>query len=315
MQKSNRRQDVLEKTWLITGGNGFIGVNLRDAIDPGDRVVVVDIKNHNRRFTDKAKVVNANVTSFRAMDQVFKKYKPNYVVHLAGNTKTRESMKMPKKFIKENVLGTLNCLDLAKKYECEGMVVASSCGVSGEHFCRIDEETECSPISPYGTSKLCCEEVADCYAGLGLRACSLRFANVYGPWSEHKSSAVAVFIKAFLKGNALKVNGVGSQTRNFIYVKDVAKSILLALKKKAKGVYCIASDSSMSVSDLVSLICEVGGSDAKMEFGDEVEGEIQDIAINNAKARRELRFQCEYSMLDGIRETMKWFKQRRRGIL
>jgi UDP-glucose 4-epimerase len=300
------------KTWLITGGNGFVGINLRDSISkkyPEDRITVVDVKNHNRSFVDRAKWININVANFRAMDKVFMKYKPNYVVHLAAETKVRESMSDPKRFIEKNVVGTLNCLELARRYDCESVIVASSCGVAGEHFCCVNEETRPDPLSPYSASKLCSEQISNCYMKLGVDVCNLRFSNIFGPWSDHKTNAIPLFIKAFLSGESLKINGSGNQTRNFIYIKDVVSSIFSCVKKKAMGTYCIASDKSLEINDIVSIICDAGGNDAEVEFLDPADGDITSIEVDNSKARRELMFQCEYSIVEGIIETMQWFEE------
>jgi UDP-glucose 4-epimerase len=310
----------LEKTWLITGGNGFIGTNVRDILSeqyPEHKVVVVDTKNPNREFVDSSKWVNINVANWKAMCRTFDKYKPNYVLHLAAETRVRESMKTPKICIEKNVVGTLNCLELARRHECELAVLASSCGVCGEQlgFGAVDEQTSSKPISPYATSKVCTEQVGSCYEKLGLKVCNLRLANVYGPWSDHKESVVSLFVKGFLNDSVLKINGNGSQTRNFIYAKDAAMAIVKCVNKGASGTYCIASDKSMSINDLVSVICEVCQGDAKIEFGENVDGEIVDININNAKARRELMFQCEYSIVDGVAETVDWFRQLKSGAL
>lgn len=312
MQISDRAKNKMVKIWLITGGNGFVGVNLRDSIMkqyPEDRVIVIDIKNLNKSFIDKAKHINISVSNFRAMDKVFMKYRPDYVVHLASETKVRESMVNPKVFVEKNVLGTLNCLELARRYDCESVVFASSCGVVGEHFCQINEETHADPLSPYSASKLCSEQIGNCYMKLGVNVCNLRFSNIYGPWSDHKTNAIPSFIKAFLNKDQIKINGSGNQTRNFVYVKDAVNSILLCLKKKVVGTYCIASDRSLEINDIVSIICDVGGDDCEVEFLNHVDGEIINMEVDNLKARRELMFQCEYSIVEGITETMKWFGQ------
>lgn len=301
------------KTWLITGGNGFLGVNLRALLTeelPDDRVVVVDTGDHNKEFSsDRAKRVNVNVANWKAMVKIFDKFKPNYVVHLAAETGVRTSLEEPKKCLERNFMGALNCLDLAERYDCESVILASSCGVVGERFRKVEETGVCFPESPYATSKLCMEALGDCYQKIGLKVCNLRFSNIYGPWSEHKQSVVASFIKALLNGDPVRINGDGFQTRNFIYVKDAARAILTCLRKKACGTYCISSDKSITINDLVTIICEAAENDMAIEFQPLVDGEIINLEIDNSKARKELMFQCEYGMMEGIVETIQWFQQ------
>jgi UDP-glucose 4-epimerase len=306
------------KTWLITGGNGFVGTNLRIGIMerfPKHRVLVVDTKDHNSQFTDGSKAFKISACNSRSMGKIFDKYQPNYVVHLAAETNVRDSLENPKKCIERNLSGTLNCLESAAKYDCESIVIASSCGVSGEQFVAVDENTKYNPISPYATSKVCSEEAGNCYAKFGLNVCNLRFSNIYGPWSDHKSSVVSEFIKAFLSGKPLEINGTGRQTRNFIHVNDAINAILICVKKMAVGTYCIAGDKSISINDLASIICDIGGEDVELIYNDSIDGEIIDVNVDNLKARRELMFQCEYSIVDGIAETIKWFRRLRSGTL
>jgi UDP-glucose 4-epimerase len=306
------------KTWLITGGNGFVGTNLRAEIlfkYPKHRVLVVDTRNYNKDFTDRAKVFRISVANSRSMAKIFDKYRPDYIVHLAAKTGVRDSIVNPKYCIEQNILGTLNCLDLARKYNADSVVIASSCGVAGEQFGMINEDTHCSPISPYATSKVCTEDLGNCYSKLGVNVCILRFSNMFGPWSDHKESVVTSFVKAFINKEPMRVNGTGRQTRNFLYIKDAIKAILLCVQKGAVGTYCIAGDRSISINDLISLICDVGGNNAETVFDDAVDGEIIDINIDNSKARRGLMFQCEHSTMNGISETMKWFRRLKSGTL
>jgi UDP-glucose 4-epimerase len=317
MQKSNKTKNPMVKIWLITGGNGFLGANLREEVakkHPKHRIVVVDTRNYNKRFVDGAKISRISVTNSRSMEKLFNKYRPDYVVHLAAVTKPRESMRNPKRCIEQNMLGALNVLDLSRKFGSK-VILASSCGVTGEHFSSVDEATYANPLNPYATSKLCVEQLSDCYIKLGLGACNLRFSNIFGPWSDHKPNAIPTFIKAFINKRPMKINGNGLQTRNFIYVKDAVRAILTAVVKNATGTYCIANNRSISINDVVSVICDAGGNNAEIEFGDFVDGEIVDINVDSSKARKDLGFQCEYSMIDGMKKTLKWFRRLSSGTL
>jgi len=315
MQGSNRSKNSLEKKWLITGGRGFVGTNLRIALNeqaPRSKITVVDDCTYDAGYNldyETSCYFGFDVTDYEAMYDIFTKVKPDYVIHLAANTEVRKSIDRPMACFSDNIEGTLNCLNLSNEFRVKRVIVASSCGVVGNSCIIADEGTHFDAISPYASSKICAEEISKAYMKLGLGVTVLRFSNIFGPWSHHKNSVVAKFMRAYLKKQFITIYGTGKQTRNFLYVKDAVQSILKTIECGISGVFCIASLKSYSIDELIEILDEVFGYTIKRRKAKEISGEIHEIEINTSKARSNLHFRCEYSFLDGIKETCDWYKK------
>jgi UDP-glucose 4-epimerase len=315
MQRSYQAKNPLAKTWLITGGRGFIGTNLRIALDekyPGSRTAVVDNLTYNTGYErDKVKEENyyIDVTNYEELYDVFEAVTPDYVVHLAASTEVRKSTDRPMLCFDTNVAGTLNCLNLCRAFKVKKVVLASSCGVAGDQFIPVDEGCSLDPRSPYASSKVCGEFMADSYIRLGVPVVVLRFSNVYGPWSKHKNSVIPEFMKQYLSKKPFIVYGDGLQSRNFLYAQDAANAILRAVEHKSVGTFCIASTISYRINELVEIFEDRFGYKIKRETRPRNKGEVGEIKISTVKARSVLHFQCEYSLLDGLSETYEWYKE------
>jgi UDP-glucose 4-epimerase len=311
MQRSNKAKNKVVNKWLITGGRGFIGTNLRIALKekyPEDEIVIVDNLLYDTGYKE-GKLYEIDVRNWAMVADVFNTERPDYVIHLAGNTEVRESVKNPVNCFEENILGTLNCFELSKDYKVKKVIFASSCGVFGDQGKVVNENMDFMPQSPYATSKACCEMIAENYLKLKTKLVVLRFSNVYGPWSIHKNSLIAKFIKHHLDGKAFTIFGDGDQTRNFIYAKDAVRAIIRATKSRNKGAFCIASPRSYSINDFVEIFNSKYKRGIKCRKGKVRNEEIRKIDVNTKKARMELRFHCDYSFLDGIDETFQWYKE------
>lgn len=218
---------------LITGGAGFIGVNLVLALMPtGAKLRVLDNLSAGQARDLRGLPVELQVGDIcnpqdvdRAMREV------NLVVHLAAHTGVRESLTDPETGMKINVGGTLQLLQSAVHYGIERFVFASTGGaIVGEALPPIHEEMPPRPLSPYGASKLAGEGYCSAFWGsYGLRTVVLRFSNIYGPFSYHKGSVVAKFFRQLRAGGRLTIYGDGGQTRDFLYVDDLCHAIATAL--------------------------------------------------------------------------------------
>lgn len=316
MQTSNQAKNLLEKRWLITGGRGFLGTNLRVALKkdyPKSKVSVVDDFTYNTGWQDDLAEVRhygVDITNYEAMHDVFSEAKPDYLIHLAASTEVRKSVQRPMQCFDTNANGTLNCLNLARDYGIKRIVVASSCGIVGNGVLPMDESSELDPVSPYASSKACAEMMARAYMLLGVPVVILRFTNIYGPWSDHKSSVIAQFIRNHINGEPFTIYGDGSQSRNFLYVKDAVRAIFHVIRKRASGTFCIGALKSYTINDLVDIFEEKF--DGKVERREKKRNkeEIDTIEVNTSKARNFLRFYCNYSLLDGIGETYNWYKEK-----
>jgi len=310
MQRSDGSKNPLEGKWLITGGKGFIGTNLRIALNeyyPKSEVSIVD--NRTPFGSHETKSYNIDVVDYEGLYDVFEEVNPDYVIHLAGNTEVRKSSERPHFCFTDNVVGTLNCLNLSKQFKVKKVVIASSCGVVGDQFGSVDEEAGYNPLSPYAASKVCAEVIGKSYEGLGVPVTILRFSNIFGPWSAHKNSVIPAFIKKFMGKRAIIIYGNGEQTRNFLYVKDAVEAIFKSIQSNMNGIFCIGNLKSYSVNEVIRTLEQVFGYNVKQDTRKEMGGEVYNIEINTKKARMGLHFHCRYSFLDGIKETCDWYRE------
>jgi len=320
---------------LVTGGCGFIGVNLiKRLMDKGDghRIRVIDNLTVGRREDlssvaefceisgDEIEAEPGNrlelvVGDIRDEDLAVKACRGmDAVVHLAANTGVIPSIEDPRMDCVVNVLGTFNYLDACRKSNVKRFVFASSGAPLGEQEPPIHEEMVPRPISPYGASKLCGEAYCSAYHGsFGLDTVALRFGNVYGPYSTHKGSVVAKFIKQILERETLTIYGDGNQTRDFVYVEDLVDAILLALQKPNIGgeVFQIATHREHTVGEVAEVLNRLAekhlGRKSEIVYEKERKGEVKRNYSDISKARRMLGFEPEVGLEEGLELTFKWF--------
>ncbi len=213
------------RTVLVTGGCGFIGVNLaRNLLAAGYEPVAYDNLSTGRLGDGQAAgytdVIEADILDADALAAAARGVYG--VVHLAARTGVIDSVNDPRGDLETNVVGTLNALIAARDGRASGFVLASSGAPLGSVEPPGHEKLAPRPLSPYGTSKLAGEGLCSAFAGsYGLAANALRFTNVYGPFSYHKGSVVAAFMKRIMDGDPLVIYGDGNQTRDFLYVDDL----------------------------------------------------------------------------------------------
>jgi len=239
----NLRQKI-----FITGGAGFIGANLvKHLLEDGcyditvyDNLSVCSKKNLDKAIKnsprkEKVNFIKGDILNKSRLNQAIKGH--NAVVHLAAHTRVIESIKNPEENFKVNSVGTFNVLEASRMNRIKKFVFASSNAAVGEQKPPINEKTLPRPISPYGASKLYGEALCSAYfQSYGLRTVSLRFANVYGPYANHKNSVIARFIKRIKQSKPLEVYGDGNQTRDFIHASDICKAIRLCLSMRRSQV-------------------------------------------------------------------------------
>ncbi|MCK5608326.1 GDP-mannose 4,6-dehydratase, partial [Candidatus Pacearchaeota archaeon] len=231
------------------------------------------------------------------------------VIHLAAYTRVCESVKKPRESLALNSAGTLNVLEAARKQNVDRFVFASSNAAVGEQTPPINESMVPKPLSPYGAVKLYGEALCSAYyQSYGLNTTSLRFANAYGPYSQHKTSVIAKFLRRTLKGKSLEVYGDGNQTRDFIHATDIAQAIhLVLICDPAKGgvsgeIFQVATGIETRIIDVAKMISGfVGKQDEAMAFGSELPGEIRRNFSDISKARNFLGFEPKIRLLEGMR--------------
>jgi UDP-glucose 4-epimerase len=236
------------------------------------------------------------------------------VVHLAAFGSVAESVEEPLENFDVNVRGTLVLLRAAADARVEKFVFASTGGaIMGNTPPPVDETSLPWPISPYGASKLCGEAYCHAFAGsYGLPVVALRFANVYGPLSEHKKGAATVFVQRALCGEPLVIYGDGQATRDFLYVEDLCTGIASALDAPITDeVLHLASGVETSVKELARLVLELAGADdTPIVYADKRRGEIERTFASYDRAAEFLGFAPKCSLRDGMRKTVDWFAER-----
>jgi UDP-glucose 4-epimerase len=304
---------------LVTGGAGFIGSNLVDALlARGDEVIVVDDLSTGRRenleqaLGGGAELVEADIRDRAGMVDVAAGARPEVVFHLAAQIDVRKSIADPAFDASINVGGTANVLEAAREAGARRVVFTSTGGaIYGEgegQALPLAEDAPIAPLSAYGQSKHAAEGYIALYERLhGLSGVSLRLGNVYGPRQDPLGEAgvIAIFCGRLRAGERPTVFGDGRQTRDYIYVGDVVAAELAAASGDARGAINIGTGIETDVLQLVdSLAALDGASGFEPEFAPPRTGEVQRIAIDPARAGRELGWRPEVGLDDGLRRTL-----------
>jgi len=305
---------------LVTGGAGFIGSNLVDALTVrGDDVLILDDLSSGKRsnlesaLTRGVSIIEGDVTNREVVDAAFEEHRPEHVFHLAAQIDVRRSVSDPVFDLGVNVGGTINLAAAAAATGASRFVFASTGGaIYGEGEGRrlpLDEDAECRPDAPYGQSKRAAESYLDLFGRLyGLSTVALRLGNVYGPRQDPHGEAgvVAIFCGALLAGRKPKVFGDGKQTRDYIFVDDVVQAFLSASGSAATGPINVGTGREADVFDVGRAIGAALQTEFEPEMAPARSGEVQRIAISSGRAASELRWEACVSLEDGLATTADW---------
>lgn len=302
-------------TVLVTGGCGFIGSNLvRRLAARGVRLRLLDnLSAGSRDNLPPASNIDLVVGDIRDGAVVARAVEGiEAVVHLAASTGVSDSVSDPASDFDVNVVGTFTLLRASVAAGVRRFVFASSNAAIGEHPPPVDELRVPRPISPYGAGKLAGEGYCAAFAAAyGLQTFILRFSNVYGPGSTHKTSVVARFIREGIQKGAVTVYGDGRQTRDFLYVEDLCSAVDAALAATGGGeVFQIASGTETTVLALVATLKSVSGRDFDVAFAPPRAGDIARNVSDISKATRVLGYRPAVPLEDGLRRTCDWFLRR-----
>lgn len=305
---------------LVTGGTGFIGLNVVSGyLKDKHEVAVISrfTSGEKEGLNKKAKFYKADIRNREILEEVFKDFKPEIVNHHAGHIGVKESVDNPLYDADINIIGSLNVFELAVKYGVRRVIFPSTGGIYGEPAkLPANEDTPIEPISPYGVSKYCAENYLNYFKRFyGIERVILRYANVYGPWQDPSVDAgvVKIFIEKIFKGEKPVVYGDGTQTYDFIFVEDVVRANILALNGK-EGIYNIGTGTETSVNKLIEIISKTLGQEVKPEYASPRIGEIKRISLDGEKAKKELGFAPKYSLEEGIRKTIEWYRGKIKGL-
>lgn len=302
---------------LVTGGAGFIGSNIVDAaIDEGYEVVIVDdLSTGQREFINpKAKFYHMSITS-PELANVFEQEKPDLISHQAAQIDVRKSVTNPINDATINIIGSINLLQMAVAFKVKKVVFASTGGaIYGEQdFFPATEDHPANPLSPYGITKLTVEKyLYFYYLDSELSYTALRYSNVYGPRQNPHGEAgvVAIFCQKMLSGLNPLIFGDGEQTRDYVYVNDVVRANLAALKCDFNGALNIGTARETNVNQIFKLIRDACHSDCSQTHAPAKPGEQKRSVIDPRQAKKILNWQPETALEQGIEETVAFFKQK-----
>lgn len=297
---------------LVTGGCGFIGVNLgRLLVSRGWDVTAYDslVSGSKADAADAGMgLIEGDIRDAPALAAAATGM--DYIVHLAAHTNVIESIEDPALDIEINVTGTLNALLAARDAKVEGFVFASSNAPLGDVEPPAHEGLVPAPVSPYGASKLAGEALCSAFSGsYQMPTTVLRFSNVYGPYSYRKGSVVALFMKRIIDDKTLLVYGDGAQTRDFVHVADLARGIASALESGLSGeTFHLGSGTETTINQLTGMLRELfPDRSIEIENRPSRAGEILRSFSDISKARAALGFVPEVSLRAGLESTREWF--------
>jgi len=304
---------------IVTGGAGFIGSHIVDRyLELGHEVLVVDnLWSHGggRRENVPARAAFAQVDiRDEELGHLFLKFKPDVVCHEAAQHSVAIGARDPKYDAQVNVLGLINVLEAAAKASARKVIYASSGAIFGTpDRLPIDERTPQMPESPYGITKMVGEHYLRFYKReRGLDFTALRYANVYGPRQDPNGEAgvIAIFAGRFLSKSGVRIDWDGEQTRDYVFVDDVARCNVLALDRGSGGSYVIGTGIRTSVNQLYRALVEISGFEAPVEHAPKRPGDVRDAQFDAGLAKRELDWEAQVALLDGMRRTYEYFRDR-----
>jgi len=310
---------------VVTGGAGFIGSHLVDRlVTNGHDVFVLDnfstgtTRNLSEvRHSRNVEIIRADIRRI-SRSSLKRLRRVDGVCHFAALTSVQDSIKDPIHTSDVNVIGTLRVLEAAQALRAERVIFASSAAVYGssETF-PVTETARLAPISPYGASKASSELYCKSFEeNHGIEAVSLRYFNLYGPrqTSGQYSGVISIFARRLIRGRPLTIFGDGSQTRDFVFVKDAVDGTVAALTEGTprSRVFNIASGKETTVLDLARTMQEITGTKLDLEFKPARRGEIRRSVADITRAQTELGFRPSTTLQDGLSATIEWSARRTR---
>lgn len=307
---------------LVTGGAGFIGSHIADAlIAAGHDVVVLDdlSTGHVEHLPPKARFYQMDLSS-PWLDELFRIERPDAVAHEAAQASVRISVDDPVFDATVNVVGTVALLKASVRHGVRRFLFASTGGaIYGDtDAIPTPEDAPAVPVSPYGAAKLAAEVYLRTFKALhGVSFAALRYANVYGPRQDPHGEAgvVAIFSQRLLAGEPARINGDGQQTRDFVYVGDVAAANLLALTSDAVGSFNVGTGVETDINQIFEIIKRLSGSSRAPEHAPAKPGEQRRSVVDASKIASVMGWRPRTGLEEGLRQTVKYFREVREARL
>ncbi len=306
---------------LISGGAGFIGSHVADVlIERGHRVTILDnlASGSEENINRRAKFHKFDIGNRKRLEKLFEKVQPEAVFHFAAQINVRTSVEDPSADAMTNIMGSLSLIELSAKHGVKKFIFSSTGGAMFDDTTpRPTPETiPAAPLSPYGIAKLSIEHYLRFFRQIhGLPYVILRYANVYGPRQNAHGEAgvISIFLTRMLEGTTPTINGDGLQTRDYVYVGDVAEANVRALDTPIEeGVFHIGTGIETSVNDIFRMLNWQFGKAFEETHGPAKPGEIAASALKATKAKEVLGWEPKVALSEGLVATATWFKARAR---
>ena len=299
---------------LVTGGAGFIGSHVleRLARDKGNTITVLDSLDSGRAENIPSGVVfiHEDIRSSKIIN-IFQENAFDAVIHLAAQTMVPYSIKHPNEDADVNLIGLINVLEAARLTGVKSVVFSSSAAVYGNSInLPLKENETLVPTSFYGITKMTTEHYLRVYHELyGINTTVLRFANVYGERQGigGEGGVVCIFSKKISENKSIDVFGDGEQTRDYVYVKDIAKVICGAIEHKGFGIYNVSTNTEVSVNELIGAFEKVSGKQIKVNYLQARTGDIYRSVLSNKALKTEFKIDAFTSLEEGLNNTYKYF--------
>ena len=308
---------------LITGGAGFIGSTLADTLlKENCKVICVDnfcdyyspeLKRKNianSLLNSNYKLYEADIENLEELEKIFSENKIDIIVHLAARAGVRPSIEKPVEYMQTNVMGTVNILELMKKYGVKKMCMASSSSVYGN--CKAEKFSEDlnvrRPISPYAASKSACEQICYTYHHLyDLNIVMLRYFTVFGP-RQRPDLAINKFVNLIRNNQPINMYGDGSSIRDYTYIDDIVSGTISAMKYDKTGyeIFNLGGGNPISLVDMISTIENILGKKAIINKMPMQPGDVDRTVCDISKSMKLLNYKPETSFYDGVKNFINW---------
>ena len=296
---------------IVTGGAGFVGSHIVDEmVGRGHEVAVIDDLSNGRKENINPKVAfyNQDIRRMDALRIIFGQFKPDVVSHQAAQPSLRLSVENPAADAEVNIIGTLNVMQAARQFDVKHFVFASTSAVYDPETAMHNEEDERRPNLPYGIAKAAAEQYL-IHSGGSYTV--LRYGNVYGPRQRAvgENQLIPHALMGMLDGGQFAINGDGYQTREFVYVGDIARANRIALERQIIGLFNVGTGSSHSVNRVCNLLKDLIGWTGEFAHAPGKVGEARDSVLDSYNAKRHLGWTAETALADGLKKTVEaWGK-------
>lgn len=299
---------------LVTGGAGFIGSHINKLLlDQGHSVTVIDdlSKGHRDLIDSRVNFHQIGLDNQKQLQEIL--IGQNAVIHMASLIEVGESVKMPVEFAENNIVGTVKLLEAMRNSGVKKMIFSSSACVYGKptKIPITEEDVLGEQENPYGITKVTMEQFCKLYHNLfGFDVTILRYFNPYGPDELHEPETHAIpnFIKSILTKKPIPLFWKGEQVRDFIYIDDLAKAHIMALSLNGLHIYNLGTETGVKVIDLVNKIFELTGFKVPIDDRGERKGDVPSLVASSEKIKKELGWVAEVNLEEGLKQTIKFFK-------